>query len=50
MHCCAMSSRYQATSFAASKQNYDVHDVHVTTDIHKDMVTGQRVRVYDVTN
>jgi hypothetical protein len=47
MHCCAVSSRYQAMSFAASKQNYDVH---VTTDIHKDVVAGQRVRAYDVTN
>jgi hypothetical protein len=42
-----VSSRYLATFIAASKHNYDVH---VTTDIHKEVVAGQRVRVYDVTN
>jgi hypothetical protein len=41
MHCCTVSSRYQAMSFAASKHNYDMH---ITT------YTDQRVRVYDVTN
>jgi hypothetical protein len=30
MHCCTVSSCYQVTFFAASKQNYDMH---VTTDI-----------------
>jgi hypothetical protein len=30
MHCCAVSSHYLATFFAASKHNYDVH---ITTDI-----------------
>jgi hypothetical protein len=33
--------------FAASKHNYDVH---VTTNIHKDVAAGQRVRVYEVIN
>jgi hypothetical protein len=30
MHCCAVSSHYLATFFAASKHNYDVH---IKTDI-----------------
>jgi hypothetical protein len=47
MHCCAVSSLYQVMFIAASKYNYDVN---VTTDILKDVVAGQRVRVYEVTN
>jgi hypothetical protein len=29
---------------------FRLYDVHVTTDLQKEVVAGQRVRVYEVTN